>query len=117
MKISTRRENNVLIYHLKGDITTGHLRDFEDQVKHDLKHHEHRFLVEMDGMNDIDESGYQTLGSCLAAAHAKGANFVLYFHDEKKLEQFNNSPYAEFFVIATDAQTAKRELHKPRKKK
>ena len=112
-----RKENNVVIFHLKGDLTEGHMRDFEDSVKHEIKHREIRMLVEMDGMNDIDDIGYQVLGSCLASANAKGANFVLYFEDKEKLKMFQDSPFGGFFVIATDQQTAGLELNKPRKKK
>ena len=117
MKVTIKKENGVLILHLKGDLTKAFTNEFEQQFRHELKHGCNKFLVEMDAVHEIDDTGYQILGSCMASAHGNGANFVLYFEDPGNVAKFKESPYAGFFTIVSDAKTAKQELSKPRKKK
>ena len=38
MKINLRKENNVTIFHLKGDLTTDYASEFEKKVKQEIKH-------------------------------------------------------------------------------
>lgn len=116
MKTMIRTEDNVTIVHLKGDLKEEYVGDFEEKIKHELKHGAKKILVEMDAVNTLDDGGYQALGSCMAAAHRNGVNFVLYFEDDDKLNMFQDSTYADFFTIARTPQQAKQELGKPRRK-
>ncbi len=116
MKVTIRVEDEVTRFHLKGDFTKEYTADLEAKVKQELKHGAKKLLVEMDDLSAIDDAGYQSLGSCMVAAHAAGFNFVLHFEDAEKLKAFKVSSYGGFFTVVSDAASIKHELSKLRKK-
>ncbi|OQY30381.1 MAG: hypothetical protein B6244_00550 [Candidatus Cloacimonetes bacterium 4572_55] len=116
MKATIKQKEDVLVFLMKGDLTSEFVNDFESKLKNELKRGAKKILIVMDAVSRIDDIGYQILGSCMAASNRNGTNFVLYFENPDRLEQFNQSSYAEFFNIVTDMGDAKRELSKPRRK-